>query len=219
MARPEPSTLALREARAYIFRVLLSGQPRNFDDVDGMQGGLFILPRHPVSVQYQASPRTFVYATGIHEMRADQQGVDPPLITIGYDFGERGGYDPKSKRGLDGRRATRALEDLIRAYLKAAAERGRNRQDIHVLEFHDIYRGGSWVVAPQNVPYGAEDAARPYAESGVIRLQALRPADHAIPPVNPLPARLRDKHAACPLNPGCKYGGPFAPGCPYRSSQ
>lgn len=209
--------MALRDARAYIFRVLLRGQPRNIDGVDGMEGGLFILPRHPVSVQYQAGPRTFTYATGTQEMRADQQGVDPPLITLAYDFGERGGYDPRTRQGMDGRRATRALENLIRGYLKAAANAGRNRRDIHVLEFHDLYREQGWVVTPQNVPYGGEDAGRPYAESGVIRLQALRPADDAIPAADPLPERLRDGVNACPLNPACKYGGPFEPGCPFRS--
>lgn len=217
MAAPEQSTRALRDARAYIFRVLLNDKPRSIPGVDGMEDGLFILPRNPVSVQYQAGMRNFVYAVGTSEMRADQQGVDPPLIQIGVNFGERGSWDDKTQQGMDGRRSIRALENLVRGYAKAVAEAGRKRQPLHVLEFHDIYREESWVVTPLNVPYGMEDAGRPYTEDGSVRLQALTRADDAIPPADPIPARMRDRARLCPLNPACKYGGPFEKGCPYRS--
>ncbi|PIG96872.1 hypothetical protein [Deinococcus sp. UR1] len=219
MARPEHSTLALRDARAYIFRVLLNGKPRNYDDIDGMRDGMFILPRHPISVAYQAGARTFTFATGTTTMRADQQGVDPPVIQLSLNFGERGGYDAASRQGMDGRRSMRAVESLIRAYLKAAANAGRARQPIPVLEFHDIYRGESWVVTPQSVPYGMEDAGRPYTEDGSLRLQALERADTTIPPSDPIPARLKDKVNMCPLHPVCKYGGPFESGCPFRGKK
>lgn len=215
MATPTKHTLDLRDARAYVFRVLYKGKPRNIEGVEGMKGGEFVLPRNPVSVQYQAAPRTGLHASGTLEQIADHQGVEPPTITLGLDFGERGSYDTKSGKGMDGRQIQRALEDLIRGYLKATTNQGRKRQPMHVLEFHDIYRGESWVVTPQNVPYGMEDNSRPFAESSSLRLQALRRADDAIPPADPISAALRDKFHACPLNPGCKYGGPREKGCPY----
>lgn len=219
MARPDPTTLNLREARAYIFRLLYKGKPHQMSGVDGMQNGLFVLPRNPIQVGYQANPRKFSYAVGTLEKRGDIQGVDPPIITIGLDFGERGSYDAHSKLGLDGRRAMRALENLMRGYLKNVAESGRSRMPLHVLEFHDIYRGESWVVIPENVPYGSEDAGRPYSENAMLRLEAQRRVDdgNKIDPVDSLPKRIRDKFAQCPLNPACKYGGPFEKGCPYRS--
>lgn len=220
MARPDSTTLQLREARAYIFRVLYKGKPKKLSGVASMTSdGLFVLPRNPIQVNYQAGPRKFSYAVGTMEKRADVQGVDPPIITIGVDFGERGSYDAKSGKGLDGRRAMRALESLIRGYLKAVAEAGRDRMPLHVLEFHDIYRGESWVVMPENVPYGAEDAGRPVSESATLRLEALRRVEegHKIDPAKSLPPKLREKAHHCPLHPACKYGGPSEAGCPYRN--
>lgn len=216
MARPTQKTLNLREARAYAFRVLLKGKPRTISGVEGMKDGLFFLPRHPTNVQYLAQNRSTTYASGVHERRSDQQGVDPPTISLTLDFGERGGYDALTQKGLDGRAATRALENLIRGYIKAVATSGRRRAPLHELEFHDIYRREAWIVEPQNVPYGTEDSARPYSESITLRLLALRRADHAIAPANPLPQQMRNKYTFCPLHPNCKYGGASRKGCPFN---
>ncbi len=219
MARPESSTIQKRDTRAYLFRVTLNGKPVNIPGVDGMKDGIWVLPRNPQGVQYQAGARSMVFPTGIMTSRSDQQGVDAPVINISGSFGENGAWKPGVTGGIDGRRSQRAFENLIRGYLKLTAEEGRVGNPMHVMEFHDTYRDESWVVAPAMVPYGQEDASRPLMESYTVRLTALDRVDAKRPEGNKLNRSMLDRHGACPLNPRCRYGGPFVKGCPYRSGK
>lgn len=219
MSRPESSTLEKRAARTYIFRVTLAGKPADIPGVDGMKDGLWVLPRNPTGVGYQGNARTMTFATGTTTARADQQGVDPPTITIQGTFGEAGAWKPGLKGGLDGRRSQRALENLIRGFLKLTAEEGREGRGTHALEWHDTYRDEHWLVAPALVPYGQEDSSRPYMESYNVRLTGLDRVDAKVPEGSSLNRAMLDRHGACPLNPRCRYGGPFVKGCPYRSAK
>ena len=219
MSRPESSTIQKRQSRAYLFRVTLSGKPVNIPGVDGMENGVWVLPRNPTGVQYQANARSMTFATGTQTSRADQQGVDAPVISVSGTFGERGAWEPGVQGGLDGRRSQRAFENLVRGFLKLAAQEGRTGAPMHVMEFHDTYRDESWYVTPAVVPYGSEDASRPLMESYSVRLTALARVDSAAPEGSLLSRKMLDRHGPCPLNPRCRYGGPFVKGCPYRSGK
>ena len=63
MAKPSPETLRLRASRAYIFRVLYQGKPRNIEGVAGMENGEWVMPVYPASVNYRSQARSMVYAT------------------------------------------------------------------------------------------------------------------------------------------------------------
>lgn len=220
MAKPSPETLRLRASRAYIFRVLYQGKPRNIEGVAGMENGEWVMPVYPASVNYRSQARSMVYATsggaGGGERGADEQGKDPPIITLSGTFSEQGAYRP-GVGGLDGRAAQRAFENLIGGYLKLVHDEGMLRNPMHVLEWHDLYREESWVVTPANVPYGTEDSSRPLIESYQLSLTALhRTTTPAIHSPDPISLAAVQKHGNCPLNPRCRFGGPSVPGCPWR---
>jgi len=213
MATPSSATLAQRHKRLYLLRVLLKNAPHNLPGVSEMRGGLFVFALHPQQVRYQAPTRAQAYPVGIDEVAVDQQGVSPPIIQISGTFGEQGGH--LNGKGLDGRQAQRGLENVVRGFALAVAQAGRQRRPLPQLEWHDLYRAEHWIVKPDNVPYGSEDQSSPLRETYSLTLTGLKLATNPPTIPDPLPAAMNAPHAACPLNPGCKIGGPSTPGCPY----
>lgn len=181
MSRPAQSTIELRQSALYVIRLFLNGSPY-VDAVPGAPAyaqGEFQLPLPPQQVKLEARSRHQLTPLGL-ALAVDEHGVTPPEISISGTFGE-------SVRNLrDGRQWQRELEALCRYYLEENYRRGRAREPLLRMSWHDTYRSEHWYVHPVSVPYGSQDVSSPYREQYQLRLQALARYEGAVPKFDPL---------------------------------
>lgn len=186
MSYPAASTLEHRTAAQYVVRLFVNGSPYQsaVPGASQYQQGEFRLPLAPQQVKLEARSRHQVTPLGL-EAAVDEHGVTPPEITISGTFGEAG------NRTLDGRQWHREFEALVRYYLEENYRRGRSREPLLSMSWHDTYRVEHWFVHPITVPYGSQDVSSPYREQYQWRLQALRRYDGPVPTYDPLEAALQ----------------------------
>lgn len=216
-------TTQMRKQAAYILRMVRNGKylkPPTVNPNALDERGWFKFPLAPQTIDYRSQSRSSVYPLG-QWARAEEHGVNPPLISLQGTFARQATYNPaKPDITLDGYQWQRALEDYINYYLHENYEAGVSRRPLITLEWCDTYRNEYWVVKPEGVPYSHQDSNAPMRESYDLRFTALTPISRTQIQADQLTQDLAaGEENLCAFFPDCKIkGNPFIAGCKYRGN-